>query len=188
MWSQDNYFVKFNASPSPGEIATIRCLDEHKKFLLDIFPGYDSRSAGEVFNAGYNCLKISDDERSILDRRYIGIASSKYSLLNTLSIRKNISMPLLLHGYGMESIKITGIIQKLQLQECKDKLPSDISLSEYFRGMCARVFIGSREIVIMNDLYGDLCTEEKVSNKILTCRLAKEMRVTLIYITSILEQ
>lgn len=97
-------------------------------------------------------------------------------------------MPLLLHGYGMESIKITGIIQKLQLQECKDKLPSDISLSEYFRGMCARVFIGSREIVIMNDLYGDLCTEEKVSNKILTCRLAKEMRVTLIYITSILEQ
>lgn len=185
--SVDDSFVKINMNLNSGEIVAIRCIDRHKKLLFDIFSGYESRCTGEIFYGRYNWLNISDDERSILNRRYVGIASFQYPLLDTLTMRENISIPLLLDGYEMNSIDISTIIQKLILHKCINRLPHNVSLSEYSRGICARAFVGNKRIVIMDDLYADLNESEKVSNKLLTYWLAKKLKVTLIYITSIQE-
>ena len=186
--SIDNSFAPISMNLASGDVVTIRCQDKHKKVLFDIFSGYEKRCTGEIVYGGYHWLDLSDDKRSILNRRYVGLASPKYPLLGTLSMRENISMPLFLDGYKMNSINISTIIQELKLQKCIDELPSEISLSEYLRGICARAFAEHKKIVIMDDLYVDLSIYEKGSNKLLTYLLAKKLNVTLIYFTSIQEK
>lgn len=181
----DNSFTKISMNLNVGEIVTIRCQERHKKFLFNILSGYEKRCTGEIFYGHYNWLNISDDERSILNRRYVGIASLQYPLLDILTMRENISMPLLLEGYELNSIDISTIIQKLILHKCIDRFPCEASLSEYSRGICARAFVQKK--VIIDDLYANLNESEKVSNKLLTYWLAKKLNATLIYITSVQE-
>lgn len=184
----DNSFAPISMNLASGDVVMIHCQDRHKRVLFDVFSGYEKRFTGKILYGPYNWLDISDDKRSILNRRYVGIASPKYPLLGTLSMRENISMPLLLDGYKMNSINISTIIQELKLQKCIDEFPSEISLSEYLRGICARAFVEYKKIVIMDDLYADLSIDEKGSSKLLTYWLAKKINVTLIYITSIQEK
>ncbi len=64
---------------------------------MNVLSTIDTTSKGEILIDGKDILKMNDDDELALFRRdHLGFIFQDYNLLDTLTVRENIALPLLL--------------------------------------------------------------------------------------------
>ncbi len=140
-----------------------------KSTLLHILGGVDKASSGEVFIDGENISSLSENQLAIFRRRKIGLVYQFFNLIPTLSVRKNITLPILLDKKKLSSEQskyFDEIVNTLGIKKRLDFFPNQLSGGEQQRVAIARALIYRPAILLADEPTGNL--DKKNSDEIIS--------------------
>lgn len=150
-----------------------------KTTLLNLLSTIDKPTAGSIKIDGQDIAHLSNKELSRLRRDKIGFVFQDYNLLDTMTLKDNIALPLVLHGVsGKIALKKTMDLAKLMgLAEHLQKYPYELSGGQKQRGATCRALITEPEIIYADEPTGAL--DSKAGRDLLECfTLLNERRKT----------
>lgn len=120
-----------NFTMEKGDLtAIIGASGSGKSTLLHLLAGVDEKTSGDVFIDGVNITSLKDEEMTIFRRRNIGVVYQFFNLIQTINVRKNILLPLLLDHQRDDIDYFNKIIKILQIDDKLDRFPSELSGGE----------------------------------------------------------
>lgn len=127
-----------------------------KSTLLHLLAGVDKPTGGKIYIQDKDITKLSKEELTVFRRRNIGVIYQFFNLIPSITVRKNILLPLLLDNkredknYFDEIISILGIGKKL------DRFPKQLSGGEQQRVAIARSLLTRPAIILADEPTGNL--------------------------------
>ncbi|MEG0284329.1 MAG: ABC transporter ATP-binding protein [Erysipelotrichales bacterium] len=129
-----------------------------KSTLLNLLAGIDKVSDGEVLfnNSNLKDLKIKELEK--IRQLDMGFIFQEYHILNSLSVRENIALPLTIQKIKKAEIlnRVERIAKELEIDTLLDKLPYQLSGGEKQRVAIARALIVQPKVVFADEPTGAL--------------------------------
>lgn len=138
-----------------------------KTTLLNIMASLDRPTSGQVILAGKDMSKIKQKELCAFRRDNLGFVFQDFNLLDSLSLRDNIYLPLVLAGSGHKTMeaRIVPLAGRLGLTELLDKYPYEVSGGQKQRTAVARALITTPQLVLADEPTGAL--DSKASDRLL---------------------
>lgn len=138
-----------------------------KTTLLNILAGLDNSTSGSVFINGKEISKMADSELAKYRSQSLGFIFQDFNLLDILTVRDNIYLPLVLNKQKKSIMKekTAGLVKKLGVEGLVDKYPYEISGGQKQRTAIARAMVIEPEILLADEPTGAL--DSKAANNIL---------------------
>ena len=156
-----------------------------KTTLLNILATIDTPSSGEVLINGENPHKLNKDSLALFRRKNLGFIFQDFNLLDTLSVKENIALPLVLDGVNSMEIerKVRELAKVLDIENILNKRTYEISGGQQQRTACARALINDPSIILADEPTGNL--DSKASNDLMEAleRINKERGATIVMVT-----
>lgn len=157
-----------NFSVEEGEyVAIMGESGSGKTTLLNILASLDKATSGKVLLNGQSLSEIRQKQLCAFRRDHLGFVFQDFNLLDTLSLRDNIFLPLVLAGTAfteMES-RLRPLAGKLEITDLLNKYPYEVSGGQKQRAAVCRALITEPEIVLADEPTGAL--DSKASAKLL---------------------
>ena len=154
-----------------------------KSTLLHIVGGVDSPDDGKVYIDGNDISKYSSKELAYFRRRKVGLIYQFYNLIQNLTVRHNIELPLKLDKRKINQDEFSDIVKKLGIESKLDSFPSELSGGQQQRVAIARSLIYNPSIILADEPTGNL--DRKNSKEIIEIfkYFNKTLKQTIILIT-----
>lgn len=149
----------FNIQVEEGEfVGVMGPSGSGKTTLLNILATIDSPTSGELEISGKSPTRLSQKKLALFRRRNLGFIFQDFNLLDTLSIKDNIILPLVLDGVKPKVIekKVTEIASSLGIENILQKRTYEVSGGQQQRAACARALIHDPSIVLADEPTGNL--------------------------------
>lgn len=129
-----------------------------KSTLMNVLSTIDRFSGGEVWLEGKSLLDLKKKSLRQFRQERMGFIFQDYNLLDTLTVKENILLPLSLRKFATEEMesRLAPIIQSLNIEGILDKYPSEISGGQKQRAASARAIITKPAIVFADEPTGAL--------------------------------
>lgn len=127
-----------------------------KSTLLHILGGVDRPTEGSVTVEGTDISTMNRTQAAIFRRRKVGLVYQFYNLIPTLTIRKNIVMPLLLDRKKVNQEYFEQIVESLGIQDKLEALPDQLSGGQQQRAAIARSLIYRPAILLADEPTGNV--------------------------------
>lgn len=136
-----------------------------KTSLLNIIATIDSTTAGHVIFEGVDITQISDDEKADFRKDNIGFIFQNYNLIDTLTIKENVCIPLIMNKYDKRKIekKADEILKQLNIFDIRDKYPYQVSGGQQQRCACARALIDDSRYLFADEPTGALDAQSSIN-------------------------
>lgn len=105
---------------------------------------------------GTNISTMNRTETAIFRRRKVGLIYQFYNLIPTLTVRKNILMPLMLDKYKPNPEYFDQIVYSLGIEDKLEALPSQLSGGQQQRVAIARSLIYRPTLLLADEPTGNL--------------------------------
>ena len=154
-----------------------------KTTLLNILSTIDDLTKGKLFIYGKNIYEMSETERAHFRKENIGFIFQNFNLLDTLTVKENIILPLKLAGKIIDEEDFKQIIKDLEIDDLLDKYPFECSGGQSQRVAVARTLVMHPKIIFADEPTGNL---DGVRSKQLMQYLEKvnrEKNITVIMVT-----
>lgn len=146
-----------NLSVEKGEfVAIIGASGSGKSTLLHILGGVDTPTEGKVMVEGTDISTMNRTQAAIFRRRKVGLVYQFYNLIPTLTIRKNILMPLLLDKKKVNQEYFEQVVTSLGIADKLDSLPNQLSGGQQQRAAIARSLIYRPALLLADEPTGNL--------------------------------
>ena len=154
-----------------------------KSTLLHIIGGVDNPDDGKVYIDGNDISKYSSKELAYFRRRKVGLIYQFYNLIQNLTVRHNIELPLKLDKRKINQDEFSDIVKKLGIESKLDSFPSELSGGQQQRVAIARSLIYNPSIILADEPTGNL--DRKNSKEIIEIfkYFNKTLKQTIILIT-----
>lgn len=154
-----------------------------KSTLLHIIGGVDSPDDGKVYIDGNDISKYSSKELAYFRRRKVGLIYQFYNLIQNLTVRHNIELPLKLDKRKINQDEFSDIVNKLGIESKLDSFPSELSGGQQQRVAIARSLIYNPSIILADEPTGNL--DRKNSKEIIETfkYFNRSLKQTIILIT-----
>ncbi len=153
-------------SVEKGEfVAVVGASGSGKSTLLHILGSVDRPSSGRVLIEGTDISAMNAKDAAIFRRRKVGIIYQFYNLIPTLTIQKNILMPLLLDKRGVNQEYFDQIVRSLGIADKLNALPGQLSGGQQQRAAIARSLIYRPALLLADEPTGNL--DQKNSREIM---------------------
>jgi putative ABC transport system ATP-binding protein len=127
-----------------------------KSTLLALMAGLDRPSCGEVRVNGQRVDNLSEDRLAILRRHTIGFVFQSFQLLENLTARENVMLPMELLGRSDASTRAAELLAAVGLSERGHHYPSQLSGGEQQRVALARAFAPRPALLLADEPTGNL--------------------------------
>jgi putative ABC transport system ATP-binding protein len=127
-----------------------------KSTLLNCIAGLDMPERGEVVIDGMSIYDMTEDQRSVFRREYIGLIFQQYHLVPILSSEENVSIPLAFSNKKGVKEKSRKLLRKVGLVGKEKNIPSQLSGGECQRVAIARALINKPVIILADEPTGNL--------------------------------
>nr|WP_328803654.1 ABC transporter ATP-binding protein [Paenibacillus puerhi] len=156
-----------------------------KTTLLNIMSTIDRATSGKINIDGIDITLIKDKELAKFRRDTIGFVFQAFNLLDNMTIRDNIALPLTLNNVKLNVImaKMTELTQLLGIYEQLDKYPYELSGGQKQRAAICRALITSPKVIFADEPTGAL--DSKSSSEVLECfkNVNRKLSTTIIMVT-----
>ena len=153
-------------SVEKGEfVAVIGASGSGKSTLLHILGCVDQPTAGKVIVDGVDISTMNRTQAAIFRRRKVGLVYQFYNLIPTLTVRKNILMPLLLDKRKPNQEYFDQVVKTLGITEKLEALPSQLSGGQQQRAAIARSLVYRPALLLADEPTGNL--DQKNSREII---------------------
>ncbi len=137
-------------------VAIVGASGSGKSTLLHILGSVDRPTEGRVLVEGTDVASMNPTQGAIFRRRKVGLVYQFYNLIPTLTIRKNILMPLMLDRRKPNQEYFEQIVNALGLGDRLDFLPSQLSGGQQQRAAIARSLIYRPALLLADEPTGNL--------------------------------
>lgn len=154
-----------------------------KSTLLHILAGVDKPTAGKVLVDGVDVGALDPTRAALFRRRKVGLVYQFFNLIPTLTVEKNIALPLLLDKRRPDPEALDRLIAALGLQDKRKALPGQLSGGQQQRVAIARALCYRPALLLADEPTGNL--DRKNSTEILDLlRLChRELGQTILLVT-----
>lgn len=156
-----------------------------KTTLLNILSTIDRPTSGQILIGGTDPLKLTGDRLALFRRRELGFIFQDYNLLDTLTVRDNIILPLALDREPSATIdqRLKEYAELFNITDCLDKRPAQTSGGQQQRAAAARALIHDPRIVLADEPTGNLDSKSARDLMETLARLNAERGVTIAMVT-----
>lgn len=129
-----------------------------KTTLLNILAALDKPTGGKVYLKGNDLGKIREKEMAAFRRQNLGFVFQDFNLLDTLTLKDNIFLPLVLSGkkYTEMESRIAPIAEQLGISKLLNKYPYEVSGGQKQRAAVARALITQPQLILADEPTGAL--------------------------------
>jgi putative ABC transport system ATP-binding protein len=129
-----------------------------KTTLLNIIATIDNPTYGNVFLKGEDVTLLKEPKLSFFRREKLGFIFQDSNLLDTLTVRENIILPLALLKMGAADIqkRMDDIARELNLVDILDKYPYEISGGQKQKTAAARAVVKKPSLILADEPAGSL--------------------------------
>ncbi|MFW3345527.1 ABC transporter ATP-binding protein [Aliarcobacter butzleri] len=155
-----------------------------KSTLLSLIATLQKPSSGEIVVENESIAKLPDFHASNFRARKIGFIFQSFNLFNELSVKDNISLPLIPLGFSQKQIdeKVINTLKLANILHKKDELVSNLSGGEKQRCAIARALVNDCEIILCDEPTANLDYENS-KNFIEILKELKELKKIIIIAT-----
>ena len=153
-------------SVSKGEfVAILGASGSGKSTLLHILGSVDKPTSGKVIIDGTDLSKLNQTQAAIFRRRKVGLVYQFYNLIPTLTVRKNILIPLALDKKKPNPEYFDKIVNSLGISDKLEALPNQLSGGQQQRVAIARSLIYRPALLLADEPTGNL--DQKNSKEVI---------------------
>lgn len=157
---------RIDLTVSKGEfVAIIGASGSGKSTLLHILGSVDKPTGGKVTIDGTDLSKLNATQAAIFRRRKVGLVYQFYNLIPTLTVQKNILMPLALDKKKPNQEYFDKIVSSLGIANRLEALPNQLSGGQQQRVAIARSLIYRPALLLADEPTGNL--DQKNSKEIM---------------------
>ena len=142
---------------SRGEfVAIVGASGSGKSTLLHLLAGVDRPTAGSVRIDGVEVGSLDPTRAALFRRRKVGLVYQFFNLIPTLSVEKNITLPLLLDKRTPDPEALDTLLRTLGLQDKRQALPGQLSGGQQQRAAIARALCCRPALLLADEPTGNL--------------------------------
>lgn len=166
-------------------VAIVGASGAGKSTLLHIMGTLEEPSAGKVYFDGKDVFAGSEDERSRFRNRHLGFVFQFHYLLPEFTALENVMMPGLIAGRQEKTLKplATELLTEVGLAHRLTHKPGELSGGESQRVAVARALLMKPELLLGDELTGNLDSENSNNLVSLLLDLNRKRGVGLIVVT-----
>lgn len=140
-----------------------------KTTLLNVVSTIDRPTGGKILIDGDDIVKMNEEKLSSFRREKLGFIFQDFNLLDTLTIKENIVLPLALAKINPQDIEknVTEVTNSLGLTDILNKYPYEVSGGQKQRTAAARAIIHKPTLILADEPTGAL--DSKSSQELLQC-------------------
>ncbi|MGL5756778.1 MAG: ABC transporter ATP-binding protein [Paraclostridium sp.] len=156
-----------------------------KSTLLNIVSTIDTASSGDVKIEDKNITNLDNKQISKFRRESLGFIFQDFNLLDTLSVKDNIALPLALGRVDAKTINQTvkSIATTLGIETLLEKYPYEVSGGQKQRTACARAIITKPSLILADEPTGALDSKSSADLLNAMTRLNQEQDATIMMVT-----
>ncbi len=156
-----------------------------KTTLLGVLSTMDAPTSGDVFIRDVNIKRLSGAAAADFRRDHVGFIFQEYFLLDSLTIRENISVPLTLRRLPPAKIesRVKNLAERFGIASQLDKYPHELSGGQRQRASAARAIVKQPDILFADEPTGAL--DSASATELLTClqEAHEALHTTLLMVT-----
>jgi putative ABC transport system ATP-binding protein len=132
-----------------------------KSTLLHTILGLEKPTRGKVLLFGKNIYQFSEDKRSELRKRHVGMVYQQPNWIRSLSVLENVAFPLLLLGEEREKAlkKAEENLGMVGMKSWSSYLPTELSAGQQQKVSLARAMVHNPSLIIADEPTGNLDTQ-----------------------------
>ena len=156
-----------------------------KSTLLNLIATIDTVTDGCILINEHDIAGISESEMADFRRDYLGFIFQDYNLLDTLTLRENIALALVIKKTEKDDIDtmIDKVAKKLGIHEILEKYPYEVSGGQRQRCACARAVVVEPQLILADEPTGALDSYSAKNLMETFAWLNKEIKATILMVT-----
>ena len=137
-------------------VAIVGASGSGKSTLLHLLGSVDKPTQGQILIEGTDISTMNRTQAAIFRRRKVGFVYQFYNLIPTLTVKKNILMPLLLDKRKPNREYFDQIVHSLGIEDKLEALPNQLSGGQQQRAAIARSLIYRPALLLADEPTGNL--------------------------------
>lgn len=156
-----------------------------KSTAMNMIGVLDRPSKGAIYLEGTDIAKLSESRLAQIRGKKIGFIFQKFNLINTLTAKENITLPLIFQGmqYEEREKRADELLDMVDLSDRKHHRPNELSGGQQQRVAIARALAVNPEVILADEPTGNL--DSKTSGTVMDFlkKLHKEQGTTIVMVT-----
>jgi len=157
-----------NISVREGEfVAIMGPSGSGKSTGMNLVGSLDTPSKGKIFLDGHDISHLHESDLAQIRGRKIGFIFQSFNLINTLTAKENIILPMVFQGASKEKQeeKVKELLELVELSDRANHYPNELSGGQRQRVAIARALANDPEVILADEPTGNL--DSKTGRKVL---------------------
>ena len=156
-----------------------------KSTLLHIAGLLDKETSGQIYIKKKKCHNLSEENKNLIRKRYIGFVYQNFYLLNDFSAIENVIIPQILNGENFKKAEINAksILTKVGLSKRLYNKPKELSGGEKQRVALCRAIANKPDIILADEPTGNLDKKNTLSIFEIIRELITEYKISFVIAT-----
>lgn len=156
-----------------------------KSTLLNILGSIDKPTSGRFIMEGQDIITLNKSQLAKHRMKNIGFIFQNYNLLETMTLKENIILPLALNGFKVDDMemKLQKLAKELNIIELLDKYPYEVSGGEQQRAAACRALITDPKMILADEPTGNLDSKSGKDLLELLTFINQEYKATILMVT-----
>jgi len=156
-----------------------------KSTCMNILGCLDTPSGGQFRFQGVDVGSLSNDQRALLRRNYLGFVFQGFNLLNRTSALENVELPLIYRGMPVEERHRLGneALEQVGLKGWEDHTRGELSGGQQQRVAIARAIVTRPSVLLADEPTGNLDTARSHEIMELLTGFNRDLGITIVMVT-----
>jgi len=132
-----------------------------KSTMMNLIGSLDVPTKGKILLENQDISTLTESDLAQIRGKKIGFIFQSFNLINNLTAKENVSLPMIFQGYSDEEreFRTAKLLALVTLKDRMDHLPTELSGGQQQRVAIARALSNSPEVILADEPTGNLDTK-----------------------------